>query len=211
MNIYDDMSDTEVLRVAAKSLSAAPVPRPPDAKTVMARGLARRRRRHAGIGIAGTAAVAAAAIGLTGVLAAGPAPTAGTIRTAAFTLVKNQNGSVTLTLTNRQVFHPNALQRALAQDGIPAVVRVGAICTSNPQPDADGVVSVRLPDGSPLPLPSPQHPVPPATVTVINPTKMPAGTALSVAYLSTHRAVMIGLVNADSYTCHTLQSSAPPK
>ena len=49
MNIHDEMSDNEVLRVASKSLSAIPMASPPDVSAIMARSRARRRRRLSGI------------------------------------------------------------------------------------------------------------------------------------------------------------------
>ena len=45
-----------------------------------------------------------------------------TLRTSAFTLVSYANGKAKLTLTNSEVFDPPVLRRALAHDGIPALV-----------------------------------------------------------------------------------------
>ena len=164
MNIHEEMSDNEVLRAAAASLSTLPVPEPPEATAIMTRGRTRRHRRRAGIGLAGTAAAAATALGLTGVLAGGSAPAlaTGTIRTTAFTIVKNENGTVTLALTMGQMFNPHALQQALAQDGVPALVKIGARCSSNPAPPSpDGIISVQLPNGEPAAPPGTTGHIPP--------------------------------------------------
>jgi len=202
MNMHDEMNDDEVLRAAAWSLSATQVPEPPDVRAVMARGRQGRRRRLAGLGLAGTAAAAAAALGVAGVLGGGPATVpAGTIHTAAFTLVKNADGTATLTLSQQQVFNPGALQQALAQDGIPALIKVGTYCSSNPAPASTGVLSVQLPDGTPVQKSTPGHPspVPADAVTVINPAAMPAGTELFFDYVS--HGLTGGLIYTDNYTC----------
>jgi hypothetical protein len=39
----------------------------------------------------------------------------------------------TLTLTHSQMLDPAALQQALAQHGIPALVKIGTYCWSNPR------------------------------------------------------------------------------
>ena len=135
MNIHDDISDDDVLRATAASLSALPVARPPAAESIMARGRARRRRTVAGLGLAGAAGVAVLALGVGGVFGGHTAAPAGTtIRTAAFTLARNANGTATLTLTKAQVFNPTALQQALQRDGIPALVEMGSYCSSSPAP-----------------------------------------------------------------------------
>jgi hypothetical protein len=124
---------------------------------------------------AAVAASGALALGLTTVIGSGsPAPAAGTIRTAAFTLARNANGTASLTLNQDQVFDPATLQQALARDGIPALVRSGTYCTSTPAPPSSGVVSIQLPDGSPVPVTGRRSPIPPDAVTVINPAAMPA-------------------------------------
>jgi hypothetical protein len=201
------MSENEVLRAAARSLSAIPMAAAPDARAIMARGRARRRRRLTGLGLGGTAAAAVAALGVAGVFGGGAVPVrgSGTISTAAFTLVNNANGTVTLTLSQDQVFNPTALQQALARDGIPALVKIGTFCSSEHAPSPNGVISVQLPDGTPVPKSSPGHetPVPPSAVTVINPAVMPAGTELFFDYVNTnnnHR-LTTGLIYTGSYTC----------
>ncbi|MGO9504233.1 MAG: hypothetical protein ACLPUO_22250 [Streptosporangiaceae bacterium] len=207
MNIHDDMSDDDVLRAAATSLSALPVAGPPAAEAIMARGRARRRRTVTGLGLAGTAGVAVLALGLAGVFGGhSPARTGTTIRTAAFTLAKDGNGTATLKLTQDQMFDPGALQQALGQDGIPALVKIDTYCSSNPAPPSPhsiGVLSVQLPDGTPVGTSTPGHqqPVPADAVTVINPAAMPAGTELFFDYVNSARDLIGGLVYTNSYTC----------
>ena len=111
-----------------------------------------------GAATAAAAAGGALALGLAAVVSSGsPAPAPQTIRTAAFTLVRNANGTASLTLNQGQMFDPAALQQALARDGIPALVQTGTYCTSTPAPPSSGVLSVQLPDGSPVGKSTPGH------------------------------------------------------
>jgi hypothetical protein len=193
----------------------------------------------AGLGVAGVAAAITLTLALTGVLspvrpthsggAAVPTPSGGTpvptqstgtFRTVGFVLRANSNG--TLTLTMRQVLDPAALQQALARHGIPALVKTGAYCTSNPaapDPTSIGVLSANLPfkptpglTFKPTPgLVQPRQPVHPRgftafTRTVINPTAMPTGTELFFGYVPGDSLVYAGLIDTNSYTC----SSQPP-
>ena len=135
MNIHDEMSDDEVLRAAATSCQQCRWPGPRCRAQIMARGRARRRRTVTGLGLAGTAGAAALALGMAGVFGGHrPARTGTTISTAAFTLAKAANGTATLKLSQDQVFDPGALQQALGQDGIPALVKIDTFCSSNPAP-----------------------------------------------------------------------------
>jgi hypothetical protein len=210
VNVHDEMSDNEVLRTASESLSAIPVADAPDMKAITARGRARRRHRLsalAGLSVAGAAGVTALALGLTGVL--GPAQTPGTIRTAAFTLVSNANGTATLTISPQELLDPAALQSDLAQYGIPAKITTGSLCTSDPAPAGFSQVVSSSPGG-----PSTATPTPVSNPTItIDPSAMPAGTELSVgdfqlssgAYSGQQQADFI-LIDTSSYTC----SSTPP-
>jgi hypothetical protein len=215
MNVHDEMSDSEVLRAAADVLSAIPVAEPPDAEAVMARGRARRRYRRATLGLASTTAAAAVAISLAAALGGSPAspPRVGTIQTTAFTLVKNADGTVTLTLTQGQMFDPSVLQRALARDGVPALVKIGTFCGSSPAvpwADARAVWSVRLPDGTRVPQFTPDHQqvIPRDAVEVINPAAIPAGTELFFDFVNRDRT-LIGdpLIYTNSYSCF---NGSPP-
>ncbi len=210
MNVHDEMSDTEVLRAASDSLSGIPVASPPDVAKVMARGRARRTRRLsavAGVAAAGAAAGTALALGLTGVL--GPARAPGTIRTAAFTLVSNANGTATLTINPKELLDPAALQSDLAQDGIPAMVTSGSFCSSDPPPTGFAQVVSFNPAG-----PSTTTPQSGGQLTItFDPSAMPAGAELSFGYFqlgsgqySGEQQAEIVLVTTNSYTC----TSTPP-
>ena len=168
------------------------------------RSRSRRHRRLAELSIAGVAASTVLALGLAGVFGSAsraPARDPGTIRTAAFTLTKNANGTATLTLTQNQVFNPDALQQALQQDGIPALVQTGSYCSSSPAPPSAAwaaTISLQLPDGTPV---SANQPVPADAVTVINPAAMPAGTELFFGYFNSDRTLTGNLIYTSSYTC----------
>ena len=206
MNVHDEMSDTEVLRAASDSLSGIPVASPPDVAAIMARGHARRARRLsavAGVSVAGAAGTALA-LGLTGVL--GPARAPGTIRTAAFTLVSNANGTATLTINPKELLDPAALQSDLAQYGIPAKVTSGSFCSSDPPPAGFSQVVSFQPAGPGTV--TPQSGVQP-TIT-IDPSAMPAGAELSFGYFQLSSGTYSGeqqaelvLINTNSYTCST--------
>lgn len=172
-----------------------------------------------GLGLSGTLGAASsggtAAIRGTGAThGTGTIHGSGTIRTAAFTLTRNANGTDTLTLTNSQVFNPAALQRALAQHGIPALVKIGTYCSSNPaapSPSSLGVLSIRPPvklqpqEGAvqvPSNLtPSARNWIADHTLTVINPAKMPAGTELFFSYFNSGHLLFFDLIYTNSYTC----------
>ena len=157
--------------------------------------------------MAGAAAGTALALGLTGVL--GPARTPGTIRTAAFTLVSNANGTATLTINPKELLDPAALQSDLAQFGIPAKVTSGSFCSSDPAPAGFSQVVSGQPAGPSTVTPqSGVHP----TIT-IDPAAMPAGTELSVGYFQLSSGTYSGeqqadvvLIDTSSYTC----TSTPP-
>ena len=205
MNVHDEMSDNEVLRAAAASLSAIPVASPPEVEAIMAGGRARRRRRLsavAGVSVA-AAAGTALALGLTGVL--GPARTPGTIRATSFTLVSNSDGTATLTINSKELLDPAALQSDLAQYGIPATVTSGSFCSSDPAPAGFSQVVPGQPAGSGTG--TPQSGVQP-TIT-IDPSAMPAGAELSVGYFqlsSGEQQADVVLIDTSSYTC----TSTPP-
>ena len=204
MNIHDEMSDNEVLRAAADSLSAIPLASPPEVEAIMARGHARRRRRLAAVaGASAAAAGTALALGLTGVL--GPAQTPGTIRTTSFTLVSNSDGTATLTINPKELLAPAALQNDLAHYGIPAKVTSGSFCSSDPAPAGFSQVVPGQPAGSGTGTPQPG--VRP-TIT-IDPSAMPAGAELSIGYFqlsSGEQQANVVLIDTSSYTC----TSTPP-
>ena len=202
MNDIDD-----VLLQARDAFSGTRMETPVE--TILATGQHRRHRRWLAQLTVAVAASGALALGLVTVVSSGsPAPAPQTIRTAAFTLARNANGTASLTLNQDQIFDPAALQQALSRDGIPALVQTGTYCTSTPAPPSSGVLSVQLPDGSPVAKSTPGHryPVPPDAVTVINPAAMPAGTELSFTYSNHDRDLNGGLIYTAAHTC----SSTPP-
>jgi hypothetical protein len=202
VNVHDEMSDNEVLRAASGSLSGIAVASPPDVAVIVARGRARRARRLSavtGLFVAAAAGGIALALGQTG--AAGPAPA---IQTAAFTLASNADGTATLTINPKEVLDPAALQRDLAQYGIPAKVTTGSFCSSDPVPAGFSQVVRFSPAGESTITPqSGVHP----TIT-IEPAAMPAGAELSFGdfQLGTQQQVSFALIDTSSYTC----TSTPP-
>jgi len=118
-------NDSALAQELLDSLSALTGPRRPSLGAIISRGRVYRRRRlavWAGLGVTCAAAAIALALSLTGVFGAAPA--------AAFTLTSYANGSVSLRLS--QMFDPGALQRALAQHRIRALVKIGNYCSSTP-------------------------------------------------------------------------------
>jgi hypothetical protein len=174
----------------------------------------------AGLGVTGAAI--ALALGLSGVFGAAPA--------AAFTLTSYANGSVSLRLS--QMFDPGALQRALAQHRIPALVKIGSYCSSSPAAPSPIRLGV-LPGVSPGPAgpdrratpgpgdgqgiresvtlpvkPSQLAPVADPMSMVINPAAMPAGTELFIGYFDLAQTIVVNLIYTSSHTCRTTQQ--PP-
>jgi hypothetical protein len=220
---------TQELRDAVSELATRE--RPP-LSAITSRGQAHRRRRLAGLsGLGVTVAVACTALvlGLTAALGGAPARSTGrstgriqaappvtstaTFETAAFTLTSNANGTDTLTLPMSQMLDPAALQRALAQHGIPALVKVGAYCVSSPPPPdpvSAGVLSIWPPLTPPrrVTAPSLNHLTPgeanrigARSMTVINPAAIPSGTELFFGYFNNVHAVFTDLIYTSSYTC----------
>jgi hypothetical protein len=194
------------LTTAKDSLTEVRMSTPLD--IIVRRGRAT-RRRHRLIGLAGTGAVAvttALAVGLTGVI--GSTHRSGIIRTAAFTLVSNANGTATLTINPRVLLDPSTLQSDLKQDGIPAMVTIGSFCSSDPLPAG----FLRVVSFQPKPRGSRrQQPAADPTVT-FNPSAMPAGTELSFGNfrLSNGQQTSFALIDTGSYTCTSTAPTAPP-
>jgi hypothetical protein len=170
MNHDEHRTDSTLTRELRDSLSELAAPERPPLAAIADKGRAHQRRRLAGLGVAGVAAGAALAVGLTSVLSAAPGQSAApgrsaaaangqnastgstrTVQTTAFTLTSNANGTDTLTLNMLQMLDPATLQRALSQHGIPALVKTGIFCTSSPAPGDPvglGVLTVHLPAGT---------------------------------------------------------------
>jgi hypothetical protein len=208
MSGTDHLTDSAELRELRGSLSRIAMPERPRLEAITARGRARRRRRLggvAGLSVAGAAAGTALALGLTGVLGPAPAHGTGTIRTAAFTIVSNPNGTTTLTINPGELLDPATLQSDLAHNGIPAKVTVGSFCSSDPAPAGFSQVVSFQPTGEfTVQEPSAEQP----TIT-IDPAAMPAGTELSFGdfRLTTgEQQASFALIDASSYAC----TSTPP-
>jgi len=208
MNDHEQINDSALARELRESLTGITAPQRPPVETITARGRAHRRHRLtgiAGLSAAGVAAGTALALGLTGVLGSAPARSTGTIRTAAFTLAEHANGTATLTLTAPVLVDPSALQSALQQDGIPAVVTAGSFCSSDPVPSG----FTQVVSGPSLATPT----------YTINPAAMPAGTGLSFgtekipnppgyANRPLRTETFMELIDTNSYTC---SSVLPPQ
>jgi hypothetical protein len=212
---------------------AARQARPPAAAEIIRQGdrLRRRSLTRRSLGALSATGVAGAGValglGLTGT--ASPQAT-GTIRTTAFTLVKNANGTATLTINANVLFQPATLQSDLEQDGIPAKVTVGSLCSSDPVPAGTlQVVSVQKVQpnrqGPPHVAPQGAHgksrhsgQVPMGagntsqTIT-INPAAMPAGTELSFGnfQITNGEQTYFTLIDTSSYTCASTAPTSLPQ
>jgi hypothetical protein len=196
----DSTLDTvrDSLTTAKDSLTEVQMGTPLD--TIVRHGRATRRRRRL-IGLAGTGAVAvtaALAVGLTGII--GSTHRTGTIRTAAFTLVSNANGTATLTINPKVLLEPATLQRDFARDGIPAKVTVGRFCSSDPAPA--GLLHV-------VSIPRTRY----VRTITINPAAMPAGTELSFGnfQLTNGEQTNFALIDKGSYTCTAHATPLQPR
>ncbi len=137
MNDDDELNDSAVLSAVRDSISGLPMPAAPRLQAITARGRAYRRRRLSGLSIASAGACAALAVGLAGGSgSAGPAPQhePPPVHLAAFSVVAGPDGATTLTLYPGEVANPNAVRRALADHGIPALVTAGKFCRTADQP-----------------------------------------------------------------------------
>jgi hypothetical protein len=133
MNHDEDPDDSTLTQELRDSLAEVAMPERPPLAAITGRGRVHQRRRLAGLaglGGATAAVVIALVLGLTGVFGTAPARGTGTLQTAAFSLTSYANGTVSLNLG--QLFDPAALQRALAQHRIRALVKSGTDCSSSP-------------------------------------------------------------------------------
>ena len=214
------MNDQELITAVRQSVHGVRMTVP--AEQIASRSRIIRASGHRRLAACITAVAAAGSVvlglGLSGALGAAPnggtstiggtgtIRSTGTIRTAAFTLAGNANGTDTLTLTLGQMLDPATLQQALTQHGIPALVKTGTYCSSNPaapDPASIGVLAVQLANGTPVPKKGPavKTVVSAGTVTVINPAAIPSGTELFFGYSSSDHALFTDLIYTSSYTC----------
>jgi len=210
MNDDEHPDDSALTAELVDSLAEVAVPERPPLAAITGRGRVHRRRRLAGLaglGGATAAVVIALALGLAGVFGAAPART-GTVRTAAFTLTSYVNGTVSLKLS--QVFDPVALQRALAQHGIPALVKTDTYCSSNPAvPAPAGRRVLSIPRGIPDIIQSGNWPVKPSQLApfvdpitmVLDPAAMPSGTELFIGNFDLGHTIFVGVIYTSSHSC----------
>ncbi len=237
MNDDEHPDDSALTAELVDSLAEVAVPERPPLAAIAGRGRVHRRRRLAGLAALGgatAAVVIALALGLTGVFGAAPAGGTGTIGTAAFTLTSFSNGTVALRLG--QMFDPPALQRALAQHGIRAQVKIGTYCSSSPAAPSPLRIGV-LPGASPVPTgthrrrvpglgngqgiwqslnipvrPSQLAPMVDPISMVINPAAMPPATELFIGFFDFRHTIFVDLIYTNSHTCiNTQEPSAEPQ
>ena len=154
-------------------------------------------RLAAGLTAAAAGAVVALSLGLSGVFgSARPQPAQAHL--AAFSLTSNRNGTVTLTLRPNVPLNPSAIQHALARHGIPALVKVGSYCYSNPAPANNGAVQTNpklrgYPPGERLPT----------TRVVINRSALSPGTEIGFGFLNHNRLFVQNIIDDNAHTCAT--------
>lgn len=222
MNADEHPDDSALTAELVNSLADVAVPERPPLAAITDRGRVHRRRRlavFAGLSGATSAVVIALALGLTGVFGAALGRTGGT-QTAAFTLTSYVNGTVSLKLS--QVFDPAALQRALSQRGVRALVKTGTYCSSSPavpspvrlgvlpSPRRAGTRHRATPgtggqgiwESATLPVkPSQLAPMADPISMVINPAAMPSGTELFIGFFDPGYAIFVDLIYTGSHTC----------
>lgn len=213
MNHHERPDDSLVTQELRDSLAELTMPRQPPLPDITSRGRGRRRRRRAGFagaGVSGAAACIALVLGLTGVFGIAPSAIGSTV----FSVTSTTDGTVSLRLG--QLFDPAALQRALAQHGVRALVRIGVYCTSSP-PVPDSAVSAALPGSPGSPSGNQFHgiylsgnfPVNPGQLApsvdpvtaVINPAAVRSGTELYIGYFNLGHTVLADLIYTSSHTC----------
>lgn len=217
MNHDDQLTDAVLTQELRDSLSELTVPQPPPLAAITSRGQVSRRRRLAGLGVTSAAVVIALVLGLTGafgaVIGRGPGPAAASGVTSPAT------GTVSLRLG--QLFDRAALQRALRQHGIRALVKTGSYCSSSavvPTPvikkvlsdmgkSPPGVRGILMTASFPVRPSQLARSVDPVTV-VINPAAMPDGTELFVGYFDLGHTVSMVLIYTGHHTC--LSAQDPP-
>jgi hypothetical protein len=204
----DQLTDSAEFDLLRDSLSALAVPGPPPLDPIMLRGRTWRRHRRYGTGavflvcagIAAALVVSQPAVPAAGPAAAPPARRVlGTIRTAAYRIVLHGDATASLTIDPTELIDAARLQSDLDQFGIPAKVKVGSFCTSDPAPAGlSQVVSYQSGDRD--------------TIT-IDPTAMPPGTELSFGQLEVRMGIEMagfGLIDKDSYTCSSIPPTSSP-
>jgi hypothetical protein len=177
------MNDEDLITAMRESFTGVHSTTPLE--QIVSRSHAGRARRRIPVLAAGLAVVAGAAVAVTVLLPAGHQPR---VQLAAWTVVKQADGTVTVTL--RELRDPAGLQRRLRADGVPASVtfsgQLPRSCHRYPVGTArmDGVFTARLEGSFP--------------VMVIHPSALPhgAGVAINPPAQAPITKVAIGLVHA---------------
>jgi hypothetical protein len=215
MNDLDEMQE-DVLSAVRQSFGELVVPMCPSPEGIIAAARARGRRRRVSVAAAGLGTAALVAIVVpslapagkptpttTAPLATAPPATAPPARLAGFYVATNADGTTTYTLSSGLLAEaPDALTATLAQHGIPAIVRQGSFCSSHPAPA--GIAQIFVPAPS-----SDQDLAGDGKAVAIDPSAIPAGTALSIGLSSAggSTAVHLALVKKNDYSCADM---APP-
>ena len=185
------MSNTDVEQRIRTYVSGLHMQTPVEAIIDKARGRRRSRRTMlSAVAVASCAVIVVAAVAFNAAdHATGRTPNA---ELTAFTLRDGPAGSARLTLHKGAQYRldPDALRRALAEHGIPALVTVNKSCDSSPEPDGldDVVTTYRQDDGN--------------VFMTINPAAMPMGAQLSIGYFPSHTRYSLIEQNA-SKNCST--------
>ncbi len=161
---------------------------------------------------AAAGACAALAVGLAGgggPAAPAPRQEAAPVQLAAFSVVTAPDGDTTLTLYPGQVANPDAVRRALADHGIPAVVTAGRFCRTaeQPAPGVGPVVRLLPPGVRPASGGRPRGPA-----LVIHRAAIPNGVELSIGYRqgSGENEISFSLIQAGApLTCASLPDNGP--
>jgi hypothetical protein len=208
MSDTDEMTDRLELCELRDAMSTVALPARPPLATITARGHARLRRRLYSLGVVAVVGMATLTT-LVVRLGDGSVPVArlDPIRTAAYTIVTNADGTTTLTIDTRELFDPAVLESDLAERGIPAKVRVGSFCTSDPAPS--GFAQVVSYDAG-----SPSQP----SALTIDAAAMPSGTALSFGSFQMKNQgldapvteALFALIDSASFTCVSSPPRNPP-
>jgi hypothetical protein len=181
-------SDTDLEDTIRESVSELHMQTPVDAIINNARRRQRARRTTlTAVSAVGCAAIAVASIGFaTSTHSASRTPHA---QLAAFTISNGPAGSTSLTLRKGAQYRldPDALRRALAGHGIPALVTVDQRCDTNPEPEGlDRVVSASRQSSGLVSL-------------TLNPAAIPTGAELSIGYFPSHTTFSLIEQNAPTH------------
>jgi hypothetical protein len=232
VNDIEDPNDSAVLSAVHDSISGLRMPAAPRLEAITARGRRHQRRRLGGLSLAGAGACAALVAGLVSAGGPGSAVSVGasgspeatpqqestSAELAAFTVSAGPGGTTTLILSQAQVINPDAVRRALAEHGIPAVVTADKFCRTadQPAPGVGQVVDLGQPPAKPAlhgpPAgPPPRLPDGPGKI-VIHGSAIPAGVKLSIGYRQDphNREISFTLIKAGApVTCTSIPDHGP--